>query len=80
MCVTEVIAQQGLHVKIMNTKSYKEQVVEVAIQGMIEGGYPAEAAHIWKTLLERIYDSGYSECRRNATKYAIDEIYNTTIL
>lgn len=64
----------------MNTKSYKEQVVDIAIQGMIEGGYPAEAAHMWKFLLERIYECGYNDCRRDMFSVTQQELYNTMVL
>lgn len=44
-------------------KSYKEQIVDSAIQGLKEGGF--EHAEMFRILLERVYDSGYAEAIRN---------------
>lgn len=44
---------------------YKQKVVESAIQGMIQGGMQKGIAEAFYLLLERVYDSGYNEARRN---------------
>jgi hypothetical protein len=43
-------------------KSYKEEVVDQAILGLVQGGFPV--AETLRLLLERIYECGYNECRR----------------
>ena len=43
-------------------KSYKEEVVEQVILVLVQGGFPA--AESFRILLERIYECGYNECRR----------------
>lgn len=45
--------------------SYKQEVIESAIQGMIQGGMQKDIAEVFYLLLERVYDSGYNEARRN---------------
>ena len=43
---------------------YKQEFLEAVIQGLVEGGYPEDAAKgLWK-LFEKIYDSGYNEGQR----------------
>ncbi len=51
-------------------KSYKEEVVDQAILGLVQGGFPL--AETLRLLLERIYECGYNECRRQ-----VDEIART---
>ena len=46
-------------------KTYKQEVVEAAIQGMIQGGMQKDIAEAFYLLLERVYTSGYNEARRN---------------
>jgi hypothetical protein len=43
-------------------KSYKEEVVDQAILGLVQGGFPV--AEALRMLLERIYECGYNECQR----------------
>ena len=47
---------------------YKQEVVEAAIRGMIQGGMQKDIAEAFYLLLERVYDSGYNEARRNIRK------------
>jgi len=44
---------------------YKQEVVEAAIQGMIQGGMQKDIAEAFYLLLERVYTSGYNEALRN---------------
>ncbi len=44
---------------------YKQEVVEAAIQGLIQGGMQKDIAEAFYLLFERVYDSGYNEARRN---------------
>lgn len=46
-------------------KSFKQEFLEALIQGLVEGGYPEDAAKSLWPLFEKIYDSGYKEARRN---------------
>lgn len=46
-------------------KTYKQEVVEAAIQGMIQGGMQKDIAEAFYLLFERVYTSGYNEARRN---------------
>jgi hypothetical protein len=43
-------------------KTYKEEVVDQSILGLVQGGFPV--AESFRLLFERIYDCGYYECRR----------------
>jgi hypothetical protein len=45
----------------MNFETHKQNIVESAIQGLTQGGIPGS---VFTNLLERVYDSGYNECRR----------------
>jgi hypothetical protein len=42
-------------------KSYKEQVVESAIQGLIEGGFAKDYAYLFEKLLDSVYTAAYNE-------------------
>jgi hypothetical protein len=44
---------------------YKQEVIESAIQGMIQGGMHKDIAEAFYLLFERVYNSGYNEARRN---------------
>ena len=44
---------------------YKQEVLKSAIQGMIQNGMQKDIAESFYLLLERVYDSGYNEARRN---------------
>lgn len=44
---------------------YKQEVIEAAIQGMIQGGMQKDIAEAFYLLFERVYTSGYNEARRN---------------
>jgi hypothetical protein len=44
---------------------YKQEVIKSAIRGMIQGGMQKGIAEAFYLLLERVYDSGYNEARRN---------------
>ena len=44
---------------------YKREVIESAIQGMIQNGMQKDIAEAFYLLFERIYNSGYNEARRN---------------
>lgn len=48
-----------------NENSYKQQVIEQAKLGFMQGGLPAESAYVFSILLERVYDCGYNEAVRN---------------
>jgi len=52
-------------------KSYKEEVVDQAILGLIQGGF-SEAESL-RMLLERIYESGYNEHSRQLTESIVRE-------
>jgi hypothetical protein len=49
----------------MTEKSYKQEVIESAIQGLAQGGMQKDIANAFYLLFERVYDSGYNEARRN---------------
>jgi len=44
---------------------YKQEVIEAAIQGMIQGGMHKDIAEVFYLLFERVYTCGYNEARRN---------------
>ena len=46
-------------------KTFKQEVIESAIQGLIQGGMQKDIAEAFYLLLERVYTSGYNEARRN---------------
>lgn len=52
-------------------KSYKEEVVDQAILGLVQGGYPE--ADSLRMLLERIYECGYNEHSRQLTESIVRE-------
>jgi hypothetical protein len=52
-------------------KSYKEEVVDQAILGLVQGGYPE--ADSLRMLLERIYECGYNEHSRQLTESVVRE-------
>jgi hypothetical protein len=43
-------------------KTYKDEVVDQAILGLVQGGFPV--AESLRMLFERIYECGYNECQR----------------
>jgi hypothetical protein len=45
---------------------YKKEVIQSAINGMVQGGFMTLLeAQVYEALFARIYDCGYNECRRN---------------
>ena len=52
-------------------KSYKEEVVDQAILGLVQGGFPE--ADSLRMLLERIYECGYNEHSRQLTESIVRE-------
>lgn len=44
------------------TKSYKIEVADAAVQGMIDGGIPE--AKVFHFLFESVYNAGYNEAMR----------------
>ena len=44
--------------------SYKIQVIESAIDGLIQGGLSPEYARIFEIFFDKIYECGYSEAIR----------------
>lgn len=44
---------------------YKQEVIESAITGMIQSGMQKDIAEAFYLLLDRVYNSGYNEARRN---------------
>lgn len=49
--------------------TYKQDVVDAAIQGLIAGGMSDTEANIYRLLLEKVYDTGYNEAIRTARPY-----------
>ena len=49
----------------MIQNEHKNDTVTAAIQGLIQGGWDKLYAESLYILLERVYDSGYNEARRN---------------
>jgi hypothetical protein len=49
----------------LTNKSYKEEVIKSAIDGLVQGGMSRAEAQVYEFLLSRVYDCGYNECRRN---------------
>lgn len=45
---------------------YKKMIVDAAIEGLISGGMPVWEAKNLTSLLERVYNSGYNEARRQS--------------
>lgn len=45
--------------------TYKEQVVESALQGLVDGGFQPSTAECFRALLELMYACGYKEALRN---------------
>lgn len=45
---------------------YKKMIVDAAIEGLISGGMPGWEAKNLTSLLERVYNSGYNEARRQS--------------
>ena len=52
-------------------KSYKEEVVDQAILGLVQGGYPG--AESLRMIFERIYECGYNEHSRQLTESIVRE-------
>ena len=46
-------------------KSYKQQVIESALDGMCQGGFPPEYTQVFEIFLVKVYESGYNEAVRN---------------
>lgn len=44
---------------------FKQEVLKTVITGMIQNGMQKDIAEAFYLLLERVYDSGYNEARRN---------------
>ena len=44
---------------------YKHEVLQAAVQGMIEGGWSRTTAELLLPLLERVFISGYNEAKRH---------------
>lgn len=51
---------------------YKREVVESAIQGLIQGGMSEPEAHNLKNLLEVVYQCGYNEAVRDPAYRGIE--------
>jgi hypothetical protein len=45
---------------------YKQEVLQAAIHGMIEGGWSRVEAEVLLPILERVFVSGYNEAKRDA--------------
>lgn len=58
-------------------KSYKQDVLDAAIEGLISGGLPEERAKLVLFLLDRVYESGYNEAMRNAEAQESYRYYNS---
>jgi hypothetical protein len=58
----------------MNTSNYKQEVIDAAIAGMVQGGFSLDRAKTLIPLLDRVFDSGYHQCRQ---QYIDDTKYNT---
>lgn len=46
------------------TKSYKIEVADAAVQGMIDGGTPEAEAKVFHFLFQSVYNAGYNEAMR----------------
>ena len=44
---------------------HKHEIIQSAIQGMVQGGMQKDIAEAFHLLFERVYTSGYNEARRN---------------
>jgi hypothetical protein len=44
--------------------TYKEKVINAAIEGLMEGGISKDRADIYAGLLAKMYDAGYNEGMR----------------
>ena len=51
---------------------YKREVVESAIQGLVQGGMSELEAHSLKKLLEIVYQCGYNEAVRDPAYQGIE--------
>lgn len=51
----------------MNTSNYKQEVIDAAIAGMVQGGFSLERANTLVALLSRVFDAGYYQCRQQYT-------------
>ncbi len=59
----------------MSVKTYKQEVIQAAVDGLVEGGIPKDFAETLYPLFERIYECGYYESIRK-----LEEInYNKNI-
>lgn len=46
-------------------KSYKQDVLDAAIEGLVAGGMSNERADLLLVLLDKVYECGYNEALRN---------------
>jgi len=44
---------------------YKHEIIQSAIQGLVQGGMSKDVAEAFYLLFKRVYNSGYNEARRN---------------
>lgn len=44
-----------------NPNDYKYEVIQAAIDGLIQGGFSKEYAEMFRIILMRVYESGYRE-------------------
>ena len=56
---------------------FKEEVIQAAVNGLIQGGMSRTHAEIYKVLFDRIYDAGFNECRRRLD--TPDQVYREAI-
>lgn len=57
--------------------NYKDEVVSSSIQGLKDGGLAH--AEVFRALLERVYECGYSECIRNIKEKEVLSRYSDLI-
>ena len=58
----------------MDQKTFKQQTVQAAIDGLQQGGLPVHVAQSYRTLFEKIFDSGYLECKREYIQQKLDSL------
>ncbi len=58
----------------MDQKTFKRQTVQAAIDGLQLGGVPVHIAESFRTLFEKIFDSGYLECKREYVQQKLNSL------
>lgn len=53
--------------------SYKNDVVKIAIEGLVHGGMSEVVAKSFSNLFDKVYQAGYNECLRNIKNKQVSE-------